>query len=654
MLDPLDDVVTYADCKADGSWSASLLPGTYFVRADVKDVSRSAPQTIVVASSPVVAPALALPDPAHLDYTIVDEVSGQPIPAKLQVIGRHPAAPDFRTQETYDRRPGIIDVTHATYGTSTPVAPGDPADPALELPAGGPYRIWATRGPEYTVDSFVVTPAAGQQLTHTFTLRRVVDTTGYIAGEFHQHSQGSPDSPVRFDDRLKSLVTEGIEFFASTDHDFLTDYDPLIDALGIRPWIDSVVGVEATPFAYGHFIMYPLTTDPTDSTNGAVDWASGIAPGSAMLPGDLWSAYRAKGAKVVQVNHPRALSSFTGFQAYFDRAGLSFDFTSRTFTGDVNEQPVPADWLRLPDATKVFDPTFDTLEVWNGFATADTDLDGVPEITILDVVMHDWFNFLSFGKVVTPMGNSDSHTREKDPGGMPRTMIRVTDDSSAGIMMGEDDDIYATVLGQSKARDVVVTDGPMLKVSADGGTTSAIGSTIVPDASGNVTLTIHASSADWVDFDTVEIFANSTFDSIDKAHTALQPIACFTSRTIASMMATDPCVLAPIAPKPMTVNVNSNLRAADVTFTFKASDVPKHAGAQGEDAWVVVRVRGQKAIYPVMVTAAITDANLDTLVSGTDTEIDAALRDVGVPAEAFTAAILVDFDGGGWKAPFAP
>jgi hypothetical protein len=36
------------------------------------------------------------------------------------------------------------------------------------------------------------------------------------------------------------------------------------------------------------------------------------------------------------------------------------------------------------------------------------------------------------------------------------------------------------------------------------------------------------------------------------------------------------------------------------------------------------------------------------------TAIAGVLQGRGVPAEAFTAPVFVDFDGGGYRAPFAP
>lgn len=660
-LDDDDHVASYMDCDATGAFSGRLPHGAYLARADVKDVARSPVVSFTVGESPATVVGLDLPQPARFDYTIVDDDTGAPVPAKLTVIGRTSVPLDKRVMENYDRRGGIVVTLHAVHGTSVPAAPTDPADPQLVLPAGGPYRIFATHGTEWSFDSVVVSPTAGQTGTLQFRIRRVLDTTGYVATEFHQHAVGSPDSPVPFDLRLKSLVTEGIEFFASTDHDYLSDYDPWIDLFGVRGWVDGVVGIEATPFAYGHFIAFPLEIDANDPTNGAVDWATGPLPGFAMLPGELWGALRQRGARVVQVNHPRALSSLAGFQSYFDRAGLTFDFAAHQFYGDVAEQPVPADWLRLPDGTKVFSDQFDTLEVWNGFRTNDTDFDGVREITSLDLVMRDWFNFLSFGKLVTPIGNSDTHTAEKDPAGLPRTLVRVPDDSFAAIMTGLEEDVYATLLGDGAPRDVVVTNGPMLAVSADGGATSAIGATVSPGAGGKVTLTIKASSAEWVQFDTIEVFANNSYERVDRNKTALQPIACFTSRPASSIVADkDPCALAPLGgARVMSVESRSvgggyRVWEATVTLELTAADVAKRPEATGDDAWLVVRVRGQRPVYPVLIEGAVDDSNVDVLVSGTEAQIDAALAGKGVPATAFTAPILVDFDGGGWKAPLGP
>jgi hypothetical protein len=78
-------------------------------------------------------------------------------------------------------------------------------------------------------------------------------------------------------------------------------------------------------------------------------------------------------------------------------------------------------------------------------------------------------------------------------------------------------------------------------------------------------------------------------------------------------------------------------------------------GAQGEDAWIVIRVSGERPVFPVLIEGALSAENLAAvLAANNDSQLEAALGERGVPAGAFTAPILVDFDGGGWRAPFAP
>ena len=68
----------------------------------------------------------------------------------------------------------------------------------------------------------------------------------------------------------------------------------------------------------------------------------------------------------------------------------------------------------------------------------------------------------------------------------------------------------------------------------------------------------------------------------------------------------------------------------------------------------MVRARGDRGVYPLLLSGMVTEENLATLVSGTQTEVEAALDGVGVTATAFTAPIYLDLDGGGYRARFAP
>jgi hypothetical protein len=643
-----DHAVSYMDVQADGTFSGEVPAGNLFIVAEVQNAGRSQP--VAVADNLT----LTIPTPVKIDYQILDADTSMPIPGTLLVLGDHPAFPDKRLFEVYDRATGLVAQEHAIRGTTVDV--GDGIDPAIYVPANGTYRVYASRGTEWSIASQPVSGSANVDLT--FTLKRVVPTPGYLATDWHVHQVGSPDSPVLHDDRIRSAVAAGIEMFAATDHDYVADLQPDVERLALTRHVRAVSGIEVTPFAYGHFNAWPLVPDTTSANRGAIDWARGAALGLAMLPGDVFAAMRERGAQMVQVNHPRG-SGFTEFQAAFSRANVKYDYDNRVIFGDYENANTPNDWLRLPGES-LWSDQFNGLEVWNGFTMADSNGDGLRENRSLDRVMRDWLSMLSLGFYVTPAGNSDTHTIITDPAGMPRTYVRVADDSPNALASPASvDAVIATQTGANNTpRDVVVTDGPMIDVRA--GSAPALGR-VVAATNQSVTLNVTMIAADWAKFDTLEVFANSTPEP-PKDDTTLAPLKCWTARPLASLDAKDPCVIASLAPEAMTVTLanvsgpgNYRRYEATVQVTLDASDITNRAGASGQDAWLVFRVRGDRGIFPLLLKGdTVTDTTLPILMSGDMTAIGAALDGHGVPAAAFTAPVFVDFDGGGYRAPFAP
>jgi hypothetical protein len=655
LLDADDVVVSYAISDPDGKYSADVPPGDYLLRAEVVEQARSLASKVSTGA----VTDFSLQKPVVYDYEIVDDSDNSVIPARITVIGNHRAPRDARTNGNDDSYGGMITTVIAKRGTSTGI--GDGADEKLVLPPGEDYRVFVSRGTEWSVAELALSPTAGETPADLeFRLRRVVDTSGYIASEYHVHSIGSPDSPIPDDRRVATAVVDGVEFYATSDHDFVSAQQPVIEMLGLERLTRSIPGVEVSPLVYGHFNAWPMDHDPTSPNGGAINWPFGIG-GFAMTPLEIFSAAMAQGAELVQVNHPRkGPQGNSDILEHFDRMGLSFDYENRSFGGDVNKMPVPADWLRLPpEETNLFNDGFNSLEVWNGFSSTDTDSDGVREVTALDIVMRDWFNFLSFGKELTPIGSSDTHDEVLEQMGMPRTMVRVSDDSADAIESGTNlirevlDNLART--GGAKT-DVVVTDGPHISLSV-GGDDRPLGK-VIDGSSGSVEITIDVQSADWAHFDTIEFFANATPEVGDVDISALQPFACFTTRT--NLMAVDPCALAGLGgADTLTVNQvdagNGFQRfESSHTFTVTPGDIPVREGATGDDAWIVARVRGDRAIYPLFVGNLVTPGRVSTFVAGPSPELEAILDGSGRPAVAFTSAVYVDFDGGGYKAPFAP
>jgi hypothetical protein len=651
-LDPTADdahaLITTMTADAQGRFQTALPPGRYRLQAEGEGWLRG---PVVEVTLPAMADVqLTVPDAATLNYTIHDR-AGAAIPGKVTVVGALAATPDRRFREVLkDNLPyGVVGFADSMTGVSSP---GALHDRPVTL-AQGKYRVLVSRGPEWSVfDQVIDVGPSGAQVDAV--LDHVVPTPGYLAADFHQHTHKSPDSPVPPEDRLVTYLAEGVDFISSSDHDFLFDYGPLIDAAGARGLLDSSVGVETTTWDYGHYIAFPLTPDPMSPNHGALDWAGGEA-GLDLPPPAIYEGLRAAGAKVVQVTHPRvAVGDTPSFQESFDRTGLRFDFAGRTFYGDQKLMPVSAYELGLPEGQPLFSEKFDTLELFNGFHLS-PDTDGRLVDVKVETIMHDWMNFLSFGFTPTPVGVSDTHEWYSSPAGLPRTLVAVPDDSEAALRAGVKDQIVATLTGTGGvARDVVVTNGPFMQLTVDG---AGIGR-MVQHTSGPLTIHVGVQSPGWMQVDTVEIFANNTFDVPPPKGATLemaQPALCFTSRPTPNAR----CQAAIGGARPLTVKsvvtvagVASSTRleiSIDVTdVTPEMLVAGQRAGAMGQDLWLMARATGGTALFPVIPIGIDPSIKISDLLAG------ASLAGTGVPALAFTNAVFVDVDGGGWRAPFQP
>jgi len=643
-----DPVISYLDVAADGSFSGQVATtaGNLLLRAEVKNVGRSPAAPLADTVN------LTVPSPIKVDFQILDQATSLPIPGRVLVFGDHGAFPDQRVFETYDRLPFVVTSRHAIHGTTTDL--GDGVDEPLYLPAGGTYRIYASRGTEWSVATAPVT-ASG---TVTLTLKQVNPSPGYLSTDWHVHQIGSPDSNITSEERIQSAVSAGTEMFAVTDHDYVADLQPIVERMGLRRQLRVLPGIEVTPFSHGHFNAWPMAPQDDSPSKGAIDWGRG-REGFAMLPSEIFDAMRARGASMVQVNHPRG-SGFTEFQAAWSRANIKYDYANRTIYGDYLDASVPNDWLRLPGES-LWSDQFNGLEIWNGFAMADTNGDGLRENRSLDPVMRDWMSMLSLGLFVTPAGNSDTHYSTSVPVGMPRTMIRVGDDSANALSDGTAvDAVLQTQTGANNTpRDVVITNGPMIDVKV--GAVNALGRAFPIAAGASITLTVSITSPDWAEFDTLEVFANATPDPVVGGDSTLTPLACWTSRSLAGLAAADPCAVAPIAARTMNVQLANvpgpgayRRYEATVTVTLDAQDIVTRAGRSGTDAWLVFRVRGDRAVFPLLLDTAVDDTTRAAIMSGDFDTIRAALSGRGVAATALTSPVFVDFDGAGYRAPFAP
>lgn len=345
--------------------------------------------------------------PGRVEYEVRDEVSGELLPARLIFLGQgRTKNPKFVPQRE-DRQFDNVAYTHTGKGERN-------------LPSGR-YRVLVTRGPEYTLRELPVVIRAGETIPIKTTLKRVVDTHGYIAADFHIHSVNSQDSLVGLEDRVRSLVAENVEFAVPTDHNYVTDYRPFINAMGVKKWIASVPGNEVTTdgVRLGHFNVYPV--DPEAGTPG-----EGAFAFYRRTPAKIFEEVRAREGweRVIQVNHPR-LGRGNGY------------WNNTSWNGK-----------KADTADNRYSAAFDAIEVFNGLDKT---------LAPTEHVMREWFALLNRGVRYTATGNSDSHRLGSEEVGYPRNFVAVDDDRPTEV---DPVDVIASV----RRGRVVVTNGPFLRI----------------------------------------------------------------------------------------------------------------------------------------------------------------------------------------------
>jgi hypothetical protein len=188
----------------------------------------------------------------------------------------------------------------------------------------------------------------------------------------------------------------------------------------------------------------------------------------------------------------------------------------------------------------------------------------------------------------------------------------------------------------------------MIGFAVDG---AQIGHTVA-HASGPLAVSIRVQTPEWAPVDTVEVFANATFDVPLPKGTLPEPPApalCWTNRAMPSPR----CMAALGGAQPLVwrqIAVNDGLRleaSINVPVDPDALLARVRPGATGKDLWMVVRATGDVGLFPTIPQGILDPDDVPRLVDGL------VPNGRGVGALAFTNPVFVDVDGGGWKAPFA-
>ena len=500
------------DARPDGSFSGVLPPGEWelVVHAEGRPTGPRVP--VSVQEGETVSVILESPQPGSIAFELVDD-EGFRIPGKVSF---------FPVDGSAIRRPDLGDgyiggqpaqVTFAPHGHGQIVLPP------------GEYTAVASRGIEYELDtSEPFRVRANSHIELQFSMVRSVDTEGWISADFHVHAMPSPDSGVSLTDRVATFASEGVEFMASSDHDAIIDYEPIIERMNLDHWVGSTPGTEVTTIELGHFLGFPLRWDPIADRGGALDWTE-------LEPQEIMDGIRNLGDPeivdpLVVVAHPR-----DGVLGYFDQYG--FDMYSGTDSAVV-EPSVFSELTNDQISAAQFSMDFDAMEILNAKrfevirASTSLELAALDEsagsVTTNDLLsrtlteqrqliagesfispeypgpLDDWFTLLNLGYRITALGNSDTHSKTSTEAGCPRNFVQVGFDDPAALTA----DVVAEAVREGR---VVASYGPFIRIGVNNWSNGP-GST-VEDADA-IELHISVQSPSWFDVDRVELYENGT------------------------------------------------------------------------------------------------------------------------------------------------
>ena len=445
VVDAAGEYQTRTRTGMDGSFTVHVRPDEPMTIVPQKKGFAAHPGFGIAANETNVT--IPLDPHGSIHVTAKDLGSNEALPVRVQVI---PAMPEPGTPEEFgveDERSGRLYQTFAMNGEAT-----------LTVPPGM-HRVIVSRGYEWELSDTEVTVAPGETANVNAVLEHSVDSTGYMCADFHIHSGLSADSNDPVEHKVRGAIADGLEIPISSEHEWVADFQPVIEKIGMSKWAFGMASEELTTFTWGHFGVVPMTPDQKKANAGAVDWIG-------KDPKDVFALVRAlPDNPVLIVNHP----SGSGFGAYFSAA----QFDQETGTGKEG----------------FWSDDFDAIEVFN-----DSDFEANREASVAD-----WFAMLNHGMKVWAVGSSDSHHLRSSPIGYPRTCLD----------FGHDD---PQMLTKSIVRDKVASGPPTISgglfMTVAGPKGEAPGEVVKTAADGTATFVVTVQAASYIDATKLEVLVN--------------------------------------------------------------------------------------------------------------------------------------------------
>ncbi|MFO0916554.1 MAG: CehA/McbA family metallohydrolase [Pirellulales bacterium] len=348
--------------------------------------------------------------------------------------------------------------------------------------SAGKYRVIVSHGCEFDA---VITEAevqAGKTTRLPVTLRRVVNTPGWISADFHSHSTPSGDNTSSQDGRVLNLLAEQIEFAPCTEHNRITDYLPSLTQLRAVGHMATCPGMELTgsPLPINHQNAFPLIPHPHTQDGGGP-----VADENPEVQIERLAMWDRSAEKLVQVNHPHLHQMF-GDRDLNGKADPGFRRMFR-FMDVVEIHPLDQ-VLLAPDP-----------EAWR---------------KARGNVVRNWMQLLNLGYRIPGVVNTDAHYNFHGSGWL-RNYIRSETDNPALIDPLE-------IVRAAERGQMVMTNGPFLQVEVEGrneqdktvaGPVGPGDDLVLPaEARRQVRCTVSVKCANWLDVNRVMVLVNGRVD----------------------------------------------------------------------------------------------------------------------------------------------
>ncbi|MEQ1859394.1 MAG: CehA/McbA family metallohydrolase [Chthoniobacteraceae bacterium] len=445
-----------AQTDKDGRFAFALPEGKY--SAEITDQGRATvTREFEVKAGAATKLDATLAAASAIQFDIRDEAK-RSIPCKAQFLAEEGTelvnlGPEMRAR-------GCKDQYHSERGEFR-----------VQLPPGK-YRVVVTRGIEHSHLSRTIELKPGETASFSGTLKRLVDTAGWVSADYHNHSTPSGDNVCGTDDRIINLAAEHIEFAPTTEHNRLYDWSPHIERLKLSDYVQTVPGMELTGSA-AHFNAFPFKPEPGKQDSGAPVWNKD--PRITAITLRDWQG--AEPDRWIQINHPDMTKNFSDAD---DDGRADGGFTGLAMLIDGVETQNYSDSNILHPAP---------YRIGRG-------RDGKENAS--EVREFVWLQMLNRGHRYVGVAVCDAHTVWGNGVGGWRMYMPSASDEPAKIDWRENS-------RHAKAGRSILTSGPYLTVATSdgtlpGGTTRA--------QSGGVKLRVKVQCTDWIDIDRVQVLVN--------------------------------------------------------------------------------------------------------------------------------------------------